>query len=129
LEHELDGGKVLIVAALDDATKRKELEARGAEVLLLPNPQGKVDLKHLMQELGKRHVNEVHVESGFKLNGSLLREGCVDEFLIYFAASIIGDKGQGMFNLSELTALDARTKLKLHNVTQLGQDLRVMARI
>ncbi len=53
-----------------------------------------------MRELGKRKLNEIHIESGFKLNGSLLREGCVDELLIYFAASIIGDSAQvRMFNL------------------------------
>ena len=74
-------------------------------------------------------MNEVHVESGFKLNGSLLREGCVDELLVYFAASVIGDKGQGMFNLSELTDLKKRVKLKLHNVTQVGDDLRLTARL
>jgi diaminohydroxyphosphoribosylaminopyrimidine deaminase / 5-amino-6-(5-phosphoribosylamino)uracil reductase len=128
LEHELDGGKVLIVAAAEQAEKRKLLEDCGAEVIVMPNESGKVDLKALMHELARRQLNEVHVESGFKLNGSLLRERCVDELLIYFAASIIGDKGQGMFNLGELTNLDKRTKLKLHNVTQVGPDLRVMAR-
>ena len=121
--------KLLIAAAQDHPERRAKLEARGAEVLLLPNAKGKVDLPILMRELGKREFNEVHVESGFKLNGSFLREACVDELLIYFAASIIGDKGQGMFNLSELQSLKERVKLKLHNVTQVGQDLRLMARL
>ena len=72
-------------------------EAHGSalEVIVLPDGQGKVDLAALMRELARRELNEIHVESGFKLNGSLLREGCVDELLVYFAASIIGDSGQG----------------------------------
>ena len=129
LETSLDGGKVLIAAATNDPEKRAQLESRGAEIIILPNPSGKVDLPELLRELGRRHMNEVHVESGFKLNGSFLREACVDELLVYFAASIIGDQGQGMFNLAELTELEQRVKLKLHNVTQVGNDLRLMARL
>ena len=122
-------GKVLVVCAVEDAEARARLEAKGVEVIMLPNPGGKVELIDLMRELGRRQLNEVHVESGFKLNGSLLREGCVDELLIYFAASIIGDSGQGMFNLPTLANLEQRTQLKLHKVTQLGDDLRLIARI
>jgi diaminohydroxyphosphoribosylaminopyrimidine deaminase / 5-amino-6-(5-phosphoribosylamino)uracil reductase len=121
-------GRVLIACAVEDAAARARLEAKGCEVILLPNAAGKVELIDLMRELGKRKFNEIHVESGFKLNGSLLREGCVDELLIYFAASIIGEGGQGMFNLPLLTSLDQRKKLKLHKVSQLGDDLRLIAR-
>jgi diaminohydroxyphosphoribosylaminopyrimidine deaminase/5-amino-6-(5-phosphoribosylamino)uracil reductase len=98
--------------------------------MTLPNASGKVDLPALIKELGNRNLNEIHVESGFKLNGSMLRERCVDELLIYFAASIIGHTGQGMFNLPELTDLDDRLKVRIHRVSQLGgADLRLIARL
>jgi diaminohydroxyphosphoribosylaminopyrimidine deaminase/5-amino-6-(5-phosphoribosylamino)uracil reductase len=45
---------------------------------VLPNPAGKVDLPGMLRELAGRGVNELHVEAGFRLNGSLVREGCVD---------------------------------------------------
>ena len=122
-------GRVLIACAVEDAEARARLEAKGCEIILLPNAAGKVELMDLMRELGRRKLNEIHVESGFKLNGSLIREGCVDELLIYFAASIIGEGGQGMFNLPVLTRLDQRQKLKLHKVSQLGDDLRLIARM
>ena len=131
----LTEGGVLIACAVDDAGARARLaaaaEAHGSalEVIVLPDGQGKVDLSALMRELARRELNEIHVESGFKLNGSLLREGCVDELLVYFAASIIGDSGQGMFNLPALEKLDERRMLKIHNVAQLGDDLRLIARI
>ena len=54
-----------------------------------------------MRELGRREINEVHVEAGRKLNGSLIREGCVDELLVYLAPSLIGE-AQGMFALGPL---------------------------
>jgi diaminohydroxyphosphoribosylaminopyrimidine deaminase/5-amino-6-(5-phosphoribosylamino)uracil reductase len=124
----LEGGNVLIACAQDDAEARARLEARGCEVLLLPNANGKVELIDVMRELGRRKLNEIHVEAGFKLNGSLLREGCIDELLLYLAPSILGDGAQGMFNLPTLTQLDARIKLKLHKTAQVGPDLRLLVR-
>ncbi|HEX4329924.1 MAG TPA: dihydrofolate reductase family protein, partial [Burkholderiales bacterium] len=117
-----------IACAQDDAEARARLEARGCEVLLLPNPNGKVELIDVMRELGRRKLNEIHVEAGFKLNGSLLREGCIDELLLYLAPTILGDSAQGMFNLPALTQLDAGIKLKLHRMSQVGPDLRLLVR-
>ena len=131
----LTEGRVVIVCAVDHPAARQGLAdaaaARGCalEFIVLPNPSGKVALDALLRELGRREINEIHVEAGFRLNGSMLREGCVDEMLIYFAASIIGDSGQGMFNLPELEKLEDRRKLKLHSVSQLGDDLRLIARM
>ena len=131
----LTEGRVVIVCAVDHPAARQGLAdaaaARGCalEFIVLPNPSGKVALGALLRELGRREINEIHVEAGFRLNGSMLREGCVDEMLIYFAASIIGDSGQGMFNLPALEKLEERRKLKLHSVSQLGDDLRLIARM
>ena len=125
----LTGGPVLIACAVEDPEARARLEAKGADIVFLPNAAGKVELKELLRELGRRKLNEIHVEAGFKLNGSLLREGCIDELLLYLAPSIIGDSAQGMFNLPTLASLDERKKLKLHKASQVGPDLRVLARM
>jgi diaminohydroxyphosphoribosylaminopyrimidine deaminase/5-amino-6-(5-phosphoribosylamino)uracil reductase len=95
---------------------------------VLPNASGKVDLHALMQELSRREINEVHVEAGHKLNGSLLREGLVDELLVYLAPSILGDAARGMFDLPELTDLSARRELRLLEVSTIGSTIRVIAR-
>jgi diaminohydroxyphosphoribosylaminopyrimidine deaminase/5-amino-6-(5-phosphoribosylamino)uracil reductase len=123
----LDGGGTWIVAARSDPDKEVRLRERGAEVLLLPNPAGKVDLPALMQELGRRQINELHVEAGSKLNGSLIREGCVDELLLYLAPSLIGD-AQAMFDLPAPGSLDERHRLEFHDVERIGPDLRILAR-
>lgn len=124
----LGSGNVLIVCAADNPGKETELRDRGCEILKLANPSGKVDLPALMQELAARQINEVHVEAGFKLNGSLLREACVDELLVYMAPSLLGD-GMGMFDLPALDQLEARTRLQLDAVDRIGSDIRVLARI
>ena len=120
----LQGGNVLVACAVDDTSRRRALEARGAEILVLPNPHGKVELPDLLAELGRRQLNEIHVESGFKLNGSMLREGCVDELLVYLAPSIIGDSAQGMFNLPELKDLSQQKRLTFTDVARVGSDIR-----
>jgi diaminohydroxyphosphoribosylaminopyrimidine deaminase/5-amino-6-(5-phosphoribosylamino)uracil reductase len=125
----LEGGGVLVAAAREDKAKIAALRARGAEVLVMPNSAGKVELGELFRELARRGMNEVHVEAGSRLNGSLLQEAQVDELLIYLAPSIIGDAARGMFHLPELTELAGRRQLKILDTRMIGPDIRVVARI
>ena len=125
----LEGGGVLIAAAVNDSDKIRALREKGAEVVVLPNAAGKVELGALMQELARRGINEVHVEAGHKLNGSLLREGLVDELLVYLAPHLIGNAARGMFDLPELQDLTGRRELKIHDLRMVDQDVRVIARI
>lgn len=123
----LEGGDTWIASACRDAEKEAALRARGAEILLLPNEHGKVDLPELMRELGRREINELHVEAGAKLNGSLIRAGCVDELLLYLAPSLLGD-AQDLFDLPALSDLESRRQLSFHEIKQIGPDLRILAR-
>jgi diaminohydroxyphosphoribosylaminopyrimidine deaminase/5-amino-6-(5-phosphoribosylamino)uracil reductase len=124
----LEGGNVLVAAAADDRGKIAKLRAKGAEVVVLPNAAGKVDLADLMRELARRELNEIHVEAGVKLNGSLVGAGLVDELVIYLAPSLLGDGGSGMFNLPGIARLDEKLELRLADVQRLGADVRVVAR-
>lgn len=123
----LQGGGSWIVAAVADAGKEALLRDAGHEVIVLPNALGKVDLPALVAELGRREINELHVEAGYKLNGSLVREGCVDELLAYLAPSLVGE-GLGMFALPPLDSLDGQQRLAFHEVSRVGEDLRILAR-
>ncbi len=125
----LRGGPVLVAAAVDDEKRANSLRATGAEVVVLPNPHGKVELSALLEELGRRGINEVHVEAGFKLNGSLLREGLVDELLLYLAPCLIGHDASGLFNLPELASLDGKHRLQVRDLRQIGEDIRLIARL
>jgi diaminohydroxyphosphoribosylaminopyrimidine deaminase/5-amino-6-(5-phosphoribosylamino)uracil reductase len=122
------GAGSLVAAAIDEPARGDVLRGKGTEVIVLPNASGKVDLKALMQELGRREMNEVHVEAGYKLNGSLLREGLVDELLIYLAPNILGDAARGMFDLPELTDLSGRLELEVRDLSCVGSDIRAIAR-
>jgi diaminohydroxyphosphoribosylaminopyrimidine deaminase/5-amino-6-(5-phosphoribosylamino)uracil reductase len=116
-------GEVLVYCAVDRAL-RSDLQA---EVTSLPNPEGKVDLGAVLDDLGRRGINELHVEAGHKLNGSWLREGLVDELLIYLAPKLIGP-GREMAALGPLASLEGALEWRWVESTQIGQDLRLRAR-
>jgi diaminohydroxyphosphoribosylaminopyrimidine deaminase/5-amino-6-(5-phosphoribosylamino)uracil reductase len=107
--------------------KISQLQQLGAEVVCLPNQAGKVDLLAMLQDLGRRQINELHVEAGFKLNGSLANAGLINEWLIYLAPLLLGE-GMGIAKILPPTSLQAARRLALQSITPLGQDLRVLAR-
>jgi diaminohydroxyphosphoribosylaminopyrimidine deaminase / 5-amino-6-(5-phosphoribosylamino)uracil reductase len=119
----LEGGGALIFTAIDAD------RPLNAETHRLPNPHGKVELPEMLDELARRGVNELHVEAGFRLNGSLVREGCVDEFLIYLNPSLLGDEAQGMVSLPGFSSLEERIKLKIASMDRIGDDIRILARL
>jgi diaminohydroxyphosphoribosylaminopyrimidine deaminase/5-amino-6-(5-phosphoribosylamino)uracil reductase len=128
LDNLQASGLILVCASLDSQEsqdKSRAFEALGIEVIAMANANGKVDLPRLFSYLAKeRQMNEIHVEAGFKLNGSLLREGCVDELLLYYAPFLMGE-GIGMANISPLAALDQRQDWQIIDHSLFGSDLRL----
>jgi diaminohydroxyphosphoribosylaminopyrimidine deaminase/5-amino-6-(5-phosphoribosylamino)uracil reductase len=120
-------GRVLVYGAVDDRAKRADIEAAGAEVAMAPGPGDKVDLAAMLADLAARGVNELHVEAGSKLNGSLLRAGLVDELLVYVAPCLIGD-GQAMAALGSIDSLDGQWRFQYRDVAPVGNDLRLCLR-
>ncbi len=114
-------------ATTEQTDKRAALTARGVQVIDCPGPGNKVDLAALLRDLARREINELHVEAGFKLNGSFMREGLVDEWLLYMAPQWLGP-GQGMANLPALSQLDGALQLRFHAVDRVGQDVRFLLR-
>ena len=116
--------EVLIYCATSDTAKRDCLERKGAKVIQIPDKMepGHVDLKAMLLDLAKRQINEVHIESGAGLNGNFIKEGLVDEFLIYQAPKIIGP-GRGWTQWQALENLEDGTHLSFVESKFLGKDL------
>jgi diaminohydroxyphosphoribosylaminopyrimidine deaminase / 5-amino-6-(5-phosphoribosylamino)uracil reductase len=72
-------------------------------------------------------VNELHVEAGEALSGSFVREGLVDEYLVYIAPKLLGP-GLGLARLGPWATLDETVGLRFHRVDPVGDDLRILAR-
>ena len=125
----LEGSSVLVACAAESREKSAALRERGVEVLLLPGPGGKVDVPSLLAELGRRGINELHVEGGHRLNGALLAAGLVDELLLYLAPCLLGADANGMFGLPPLTSLEDKHRLVVRDLRLIGADLRIVARL
>ena len=99
------------------------------EEIRMPDGNDRVDLEAMMNELGRRRVNELHVEAGARLSGTLIEHGLVDELLLYFAPCLLGDTARGMFSLGSIQALANRFEVDIKDWTKVGEDWRIMARV
>ena len=123
----LQGG-CLIATASVDPIKTAALQAAGAEIVVLPGADGRVDLDALLRHLAQRGTNEVHVEAGAQLSGSFIKADLVDELLLYMAPTLLGSDARGWFDGLNLMTLDQKVLLQFQDVRMVGPDLRIIAR-
>ncbi|MFZ3127387.1 MAG: bifunctional diaminohydroxyphosphoribosylaminopyrimidine deaminase/5-amino-6-(5-phosphoribosylamino)uracil reductase RibD [Rhodoferax sp.] len=128
------GRAAFIYAARQNDAKKQALEARGATVVYLPGidsngmPTGQVDLAAMLLDLGKREINELHVEAGHRLNGALIQAGLVDELLVYLAPKLLG-QGRDMALFGPLSELTQALQLDFQSTERVGPYLRIRARV
>jgi riboflavin biosynthesis protein RibD len=92
--HIESKAKTIIVATeLADKNKIKALEDIGAEIIITPLKNNRVDLTYLMKALGERGIDSVLLEGGSELNYSAIEEGIVDKVNAFIAPKIIGGRG------------------------------------
>ncbi|WP_028988172.1 bifunctional diaminohydroxyphosphoribosylaminopyrimidine deaminase/5-amino-6-(5-phosphoribosylamino)uracil reductase RibD [Thermicanus aegyptius] len=105
-----------------DAAKMAQLREKGAEVLPLPEREGRVDLKELLRVLGLREIAFLLVEGGAEMNGSLLMEGLVDKVLLFLSPKLIGGKGPTPFGGKGFPRMDEALPLTEVQVEKVGED-------
>ena len=110
-----------------DDRRRQSLEKAGAEIARIGGDAGRVDLAALLGDLGRREINDVLVEAGPALAGSLMQQRLVDELVIYQAPHILGSETMGMFKTPLWTELADRQLLAITDTRRIGQDLRITA--
>ncbi len=125
----LGGSNVVVYTATHDPNKIAAVEQAGARVTMLPDAERRVDLPAALRDLAAQGCNEVLVEAGSALNGSLVQAGLVDELVLYLAPQLLGDAARGIAHLGELTSLDQRVELEWQDVRHVGKDLRIVARV
>jgi diaminohydroxyphosphoribosylaminopyrimidine deaminase/5-amino-6-(5-phosphoribosylamino)uracil reductase len=104
-----------------------QLRAAGADLLVLTNDRGRVDLPALLTKLATDGVNELHVEAGATLNAALLQTGLVDELLVYLAPKLLGP-GRDIAALPALKQLSQAIELRFEDVYRVGDDVCLRAR-
>lgn len=118
-------GKTLVACSQPAAKNAAALEAAGAQILCLPQADGKVDLNALLSRLAQMGINEAMTEAGANLNGALLAANLVDEWVQYVAPVLLGDSARALFKLSEPASMEQRLSWQLMDSRQLGNDLRL----
>lgn len=122
-----DEGEVWIVTASQDTAAAARLEARGGRVLHVADADGGIDVQALMRLLAAENLNEIHVEAGATLNGTLMRLGCVDELITYLAPTLLGDAAP-MVRLPALAQMPDNRAFAFTGVESVGDDVMLRAR-
>ena len=130
--------QVFIYCARQPTAQAAALAARGVQIICLPatdtldntqdHARPQVDLHAMLHDLGRREINELHVEAGQTLNGALLQANLVDELLLYVAPKLLG-QGLEMARWAAPVNLGSARTLHFDACELLGPDLRINASI
>ena len=120
-------GETIVYCAND--ANRDALEKAGAEVVHTSSDEANVDVAAVLDDLGKRGINNVLVEAGPQLTGSLIAAELVDELVIYQAPHIMGSETISMVRTPTWTDLANRRALDVSDVRRVGADTRITARM
>jgi len=100
LVKSADADVVVFTAQRQDSPKARALQRAGVEIAHVPARGGRVDLKAVLRELGKREMLSLLLEAGAELNGAALEAGIVDKMMLFYAPKIMGTGGVPMARIS-----------------------------
>jgi diaminohydroxyphosphoribosylaminopyrimidine deaminase/5-amino-6-(5-phosphoribosylamino)uracil reductase len=119
-------GRVMVFTLCDDLQKHQVFADNNVEICVVGADQsGRVNIQSVLQQLGEFEMNEVMIEAGPVLNGSLLELGIVDEWIVYQASVVMGQQARGMFNIATQQTVAHSSRLQLVDVRKVGADLRL----
>ncbi len=110
------------------AAKRTQDDSACVEYMAVDNNGSELDLASVMSELAARGVNELQVESGPTLCGSLFCAGLVDEMLLYVAPTLFGHEARALLELPGMASMSAASRLRVVDERRVGDDLRLLLR-
>ena len=125
----LNQKNILLVYGKDPKNKLNSLTDLKVNTLNLPLNKKKIDLHKLMEYLNRIEINNLWVEAGPNLNGSLLELGLIDELITYMAPILLGGNANSMFNNPILKSVKNKIHLKIHDIRNVGPDIRIQSRV
>ncbi len=113
------GGQILLLSPAPPADNET------LEHVSVPETDTGVDLTAVIEALGQREYNEVHVECGPTLAGHLLEAGLIDEIVTYVAPCLLGPDARPFAQIGELERMTDRIALEMTDATVIGTDVRL----
>jgi diaminohydroxyphosphoribosylaminopyrimidine deaminase/5-amino-6-(5-phosphoribosylamino)uracil reductase len=108
----------------------KAVKKKGKEIIVCPEKENKVDLKHLMRILNGKGIDSILLEGGSTLNFTAIKEGIVDKVISFISPKIVGGKdaltpvgGYGIESIKNAITLN------IESVTKIDDDILVEAYI
>jgi diaminohydroxyphosphoribosylaminopyrimidine deaminase / 5-amino-6-(5-phosphoribosylamino)uracil reductase len=115
LVNSVDEAPLIVICAPEAASARRGgLERAGAEVIAAPGRTPAARLTAALDELGRREIQDMLVEGGPMLAGSLFDAGEIDELRLFIAPILVG-------------AADARAMLEGEGVARIADGVRPLA--
>ncbi len=118
-------GDTWVITCSRDEAKQRKLEDTGCKVFEVAANDGRVDLKQAFELMAELQINNVWVEAGAALNGALLEHELVDEWLLYLAPCVLGDRARALFQFPELQSMAEKKVFQFKEFRQVGADLRL----
>jgi diaminohydroxyphosphoribosylaminopyrimidine deaminase/5-amino-6-(5-phosphoribosylamino)uracil reductase len=118
----------IIACTEEDVGIHQRYLRNGATVLVCNALEGRVDLRDLLEKLGRRGVQSILLEGGSRLAGDALARGLIDECVFFYAPKVIGSDGFSPFTITGITDMSHSLAFTDLRVRRIGADLVVNAR-
>lgn len=122
-----EDGRTLVFTRLDNREVKSKLTNAGAEIVVVSEDNFLLSVLHYLAV--SEAVNEILLESGSTLAGSMLSLGLLDELIIYQAPMLMGDAARGLFHLPDIKTMKDALKLEIIETRVVGKDLRLRLKV
>ncbi|QJC30189.1 bifunctional diaminohydroxyphosphoribosylaminopyrimidine deaminase/5-amino-6-(5-phosphoribosylamino)uracil reductase RibD [Enterobacteriaceae endosymbiont of Plateumaris sericea] len=95
------------------------------EQIIIPEKNGLLNLHYLFKKLGTKGINNILIEAGSILTGSLLKNKLVDELIVYLSPKLLGNIALNFCNFNEFFNMNDVLKFNFTNIKKIGKDLRL----
>ena len=123
---EPNARRIIATTEKHDKNKKRQLESMGVEMLILPEEKpDHINLKTLLEELGKKEITSVMVEGGAELATALLDNNLINKCAFFVAAKILGS-GKSAFEGKGVEKMDDAWQLKNTAIRKVGDDVLII---
>lgn len=119
-------GETFVFTTSTDKNILKEVEKKGANVVVLERSEGRLDLNRVLSRLAELEINELLVEAGSRLTRTFLESGLWDELIVYLAPKILGRTGRRALDVDSPNLLRDVMRLRLKDDRLVGSDIRLV---
>ena len=96
-----------------------------AKLVKIPLKNKQIDLPSFISHLEEYGVNNLLVEAGPNLTGSMIEAGYFDDVIIYIAPTLLGSDANNLVKLTQIKNIKQKIKFSFEDVRLIGPDLRV----